>query len=80
MDASNNQLTDLPIGAASYWMHSLERLHLSHNRFVEISRNVTELNHLTVLDLSYNNITHLPPVREGEWGEGRGDEGEREEE
>ena len=41
-------------------MHSLERLYLSHNRFMEISRNITELAYLTTLDLSYNKIKELP--------------------
>ena len=43
-------------------MHSLERLYLSHNKFTEISRNLTELNYLTTLDLSYNMIKYLPPT------------------
>lgn len=60
MDVAHNQLTDLPIGAANYWMHSLERLYLSHNRLTEISRNITELNNLTTLDLSNNVIKYLP--------------------
>ena len=63
LDATMNQLTDLPIGCANSWMHSLERLLLSRNNFSEISRNITELSHLSVLDLSHNNITTLPPVR-----------------
>lgn len=64
LDASHNQLTDLPIGAASYWMHSLERLYLSHNKLAEISRNITELNYLTTLDLSNNMIKYLPPTKD----------------
>ena len=63
LDCTMNQLTDLPIGCANNWMHSLERLHLAHNRFSQISRNITELTHLTVLDLSHNHISSLPPVR-----------------
>ena len=43
-------------------MHSLERLYFSHNKVTEISRNLTELNYLTTLDLSYNMIKHLPPT------------------
>ena len=62
LDASNNKITDLPIGAANFWMHSLERLILSHNSITEISRNITELNHLTLLDLSHNRIKTLPPT------------------
>lgn len=62
LDASHNQLVDLPIGAANYWMHSLERLVLSHNMFSEISRSITELTHLTLLDLSHNKIKVLPPT------------------
>lgn len=41
-------------------MHCLERLYLSHNEFEEISRNITELSHLTTLDLSHNHIQYLP--------------------
>ena len=62
LDASHNQLTDLPIGATSYWTQSLERLFLSHNSISEISQNVTELSHLTTLDLSHNKIRTLPPT------------------
>jgi leucine-rich repeat kinase 1 len=62
LDCTMNQLTDLPIGCANNWMHSLERLHLAHNRFSQISRNITELTHLTVLDLSHNHISSLPPT------------------
>lgn len=40
----------------------MERLYLSHNKLVEISRNLTELTYLTVLDLSYNMIKYLPPT------------------
>lgn len=43
-------------------MHCLERLYLSHNEFEEISRNITELAHLTTLDLSHNKIKQLPPT------------------
>ena len=43
-------------------MHSLERLYFSHNKVSEISRNLTELNYLTTLDLSYNMIKNLPPT------------------
>ncbi len=59
---AHNQLPDLPIGAANYWMHSLERLYLSQNKLTEISRNLTELTALTTLDLSYNMIKYLPPT------------------
>ena len=62
LDVAHNQLTDLPIGASNYWMHSLERLYFSHNKLTDISRNLTELNYLTSLDLSYNMIKHLPPT------------------
>lgn len=62
LDVAHNQLTDLPIGASNYWMHSLERLYLSHNKLMEISRNLTELTYLTNLDLSYNMIKYLPPT------------------
>lgn len=44
-------------------MHCLERLYLSHNEIDEISRNITELSHLTTLDLSHNHIHHLPPTK-----------------
>ena len=44
-------------------MHCLERLYLTHNEFEEISRNITELVHLTTLDLSHNHISHLPPTK-----------------
>ena len=44
-------------------MQSLERLYLSHNNITEISRNVTELTHLTTLDLSHNQIKFLPPTK-----------------
>lgn len=57
-------MTDLPIGAASYWMHSLERLYLSHNKLTEITRNLTELNSLTTLDLSNNMIKYLPVTKD----------------
>ena len=60
MDASHNSLQGLPIGASTYWMHSLERLYLSHNELTEISRDITELSHLNTLDLSYNRIEYLP--------------------
>ena len=60
LDASHNQLTDLPIGATSYWTQSLERLFLSHNNISEVSQNITELSHLTILDLSHNKIRTLP--------------------
>ncbi len=53
---------DLPIGASNTWMQSLERLFLSHNQITEISRNITDLAHLTILDLSHNRITSLPPT------------------
>ena len=43
-------------------MHSLERLYLAYNKISEISRNITELTHLTVLDLSHNKIRFLPPT------------------
>ncbi len=59
---AHNQLADLPIGASNYWMHSLERLYFSHNKLSEISRNLTELNYMTTLDLSYNMIKNLPPT------------------
>ena len=62
LDVSHNHLLDLPIGASNYWMHSLERLYLSYNQISEISRNITELTHLTVLDLSHNKIRFLPPT------------------
>ena len=62
LDASHNHLLDLPIGASNYWMHSLERLYLAYNQISEISRNITELTHLTVLDLSHNKIRFLPPT------------------
>lgn len=62
LDVAHNQLTDLPIGASNYWMHSLERLYFSHNKVTDISRNLTELNYLTTLDLSYNMIRNLPPT------------------
>lgn len=61
LDAADNQLTDLPIGASNYWMHCLERLYLANNSFVVISRNITELSDLTTLDLSHNKIETLPP-------------------
>lgn len=64
LDVSHNQLTDLPIGAANYWMHSLERLYLSYNKLSEISRNLTELNYLTSLDVSNNMIKYLPPTKD----------------
>lgn len=60
MDASHNSLQGLPIGASTYWMHSLERLYLSHNELTEISRDIAELSHLNTLDLSYNRIEFLP--------------------
>ena len=60
LDVSHNSLKDLPYGSASYWMHCLERLYLSHNEIEEISRNITELSHLTTLDLSHNHIRYLP--------------------
>eukprot|EP00731_Ephydatia_muelleri_P005646 Em0002g1822a len=62
LDASNNQLTDLPSGAPSYWMHTLEKLFLAKNSITEISKNITELSHLTTLDLSDNAIETLPPT------------------
>ena len=62
LDASHNQLSDLPIGATSYWTQSLERLFLSHNSIVDVSQNITELTHLTTLDLSHNKIRSLPPT------------------
>eukprot|EP00731_Ephydatia_muelleri_P016587 Em0009g1011a len=62
LDASDNNLTDLPIGASNYWMHTLERLYLSKNQLKEISRSITELSHITVLDLSSNQIQTLPPT------------------
>ena len=62
LDGSHNHLVDLPIGASNYWMHSLERLYVAHNYITEISRNITELTHLTVLDLSHNKIKYLPPT------------------
>ena len=65
LDVSHNQLNDLPIGASNFWMHSLERLYLSHNKLTEISRNLTELTYLTTLDLSYNMIKYLPLT--GDW-------------
>ncbi len=64
LDVSHNHLTDLPIGASNYWMHSLERLYLSHNKMTEISRNLTELNFLTTLDVSNNMIKYLPPTKD----------------
>ena len=48
------------MGATSYWTQSLERLFLSHNNIFEISQNITELSHLTILDLSHNKIRTLP--------------------
>jgi len=45
-------------------MHSLERLYLSHNKLMEISRNLTELSFLTTLDVSYNSIKFLPPTKD----------------
>lgn len=42
-------------------MHCLERLYLSNNLFASISRNITELNDLTILDLAHNKIEILPP-------------------
>ncbi len=62
LDAAHNSLKELPYGAANYWMHCLERLYLSHNEFDEISRCITELSHLTTLDLSHNRISILPPT------------------
>ena len=62
LDASHNNLSDLPIGATSYWTQSLERLFLSHNSIVDVSQNITELSHLTTLDLSHNKIRSLPPT------------------
>lgn len=43
-------------------MHTLERLYLSKNQLKEISRSITELSHITVLDLSSNQIQTLPPT------------------
>ena len=62
LDAAHNSLKELPYGASNYWMHSLERLYLSHNEFSELSRNITELTHLTTLDVSHNRIASLPPT------------------
>lgn len=62
LDAAHNSLKELPYGAANYWMHCLERLYLSHNEFDSVSRNITELAHLTTLDLSHNRINMLPPT------------------
>ena len=62
LDCSHNQLTGLPFDAAQYWMHSLERLYLSHNTLTEISRSITDLTHISTLDLSYNKIKYLPPT------------------
>lgn len=62
LDAAHNSLKELPYGSANYWMHCLERLYLSHNELDEISRNITELAHLTTLDLSHNRICTLPPT------------------
>ena len=42
-------------------MHCLERLYLSNNLFASISRNITELSDLTILDLAHNKIEILPP-------------------
>ena len=62
LDVSYNQLTDLPLGAASYWEDSLESLYLSNNRITEISKIVAGLGHLSTLDLSNNQIGTLPPT------------------
>ena len=43
-------------------MNTLEKLDLSNNRITEISKNITQLSHLTTLDLSRNMIETLPPT------------------
>ena len=40
----------------------MERLFLAHNQIVDVSQNITELSHLTTLDLSHNRIRNLPPT------------------
>ena len=43
-------------------MNTLEKLDLSNNRITKISKNITQLSHLTSLDLSGNMIETLPPT------------------
>ena len=60
LDASHNQLQDLPFGAPNYWQLSMEHLYLAHNCIEIIAPNITELTRLNVLNLSHNRIASLP--------------------
>lgn len=62
LNASKNQLTDLPLGSSSYWTHSLETLLLDQNKITEISQNIAGMSSLTFLNLSTNMIASLPPT------------------
>ena len=60
LDASHNELQDLPFGAPNFWQLSMEHLYLAHNKIDAISTNITELTRLNVLNLSHNKIASLP--------------------
>ena len=45
-----------------FWMHSLESLHIAHNKLTEISQSITQLTRLNTLNLANNDISSLPPT------------------
>ncbi len=61
LDASHNNISEMSVcDFHTHWAHSLTNLNLSYNDFTEIPDTVCQLTLLNSLDISRNNISHMP--------------------